>query len=141
MVAIGSVKDLAAQGGTQDEAGIGEAGEFALYGADAGCDLAGDLAGEEGLVGGSEEEGQDLASGLAEEEISEGWGGCTHFEYNCTQNEYVCTGKMRCRVTKAILSSHAPSVGGWCIRCRLPPPSAYRSVRLRSPHRFEHRNT
>jgi hypothetical protein len=87
VVAIGSVKDLAAEGGTHDESGIGEAGEFALDGADAGCDLPGDLAGEEGLVGGSEEERQDLASGLAEEEVPEGWGGCTHFEYNCTHSE------------------------------------------------------
>jgi len=81
VVAIGSIEDLAAEGGTPDEAGVGEAGEFALHGANAGGDFAGDLAGEEGLVGGSEEEGQDLAPGLAEEQVSDG-GGC------CTQNEY-----------------------------------------------------
>lgn len=81
VVAIGSVKDLAAEDGAHDESGIGEAGEFALHGADAGCDLSGDLAGEEGLVGGSEEERQDLAPGLAEEHVSDGWGGCTQNEY------------------------------------------------------------
>jgi hypothetical protein len=44
VVAISSVEDLAAEGRTHDEASVGEAGEFALYGADAGFDLAGDLA-------------------------------------------------------------------------------------------------
>jgi hypothetical protein len=29
-----------------------------------------------------------LAAGLAEKQVSDGWGDCTHFEYNCTQNEY-----------------------------------------------------
>ena len=54
----------------------------------AGAGLAGDLANEERLLGGSEEECEDLASGLAEKEVSDGGGWCTHFEYNCTQNEY-----------------------------------------------------
>jgi hypothetical protein len=88
VVAIGSVKDLATEDGTQDEAGFGEKIQLAAGGACACANVAGDLAKEEGLVGGSEEKRQDLAPGLAEEEVSDEWGGCTHFEYNCTQNEY-----------------------------------------------------
>jgi hypothetical protein len=88
VVAIGSVKDLATEDGTQDEAGFGEKIQLAAGGACACANVAGDLAKEERLVGSSEEEGQDLASGLAEKQVSDGWGVCTHFEYNCTQNEY-----------------------------------------------------
>ena len=80
--------DLATEDGTQDEAGFGEKIQLAAGGACACANVAGDLAKEEGLVGGSEEKRQDLAPGLAEEEVSDEWGGCTHFEYNCTQNEY-----------------------------------------------------
>ena len=97
MVAIGSVEDLTAEGGTHDEAGVGETGEFALHGADAGFDLPGDLAGEKGLVGGSEEERENLASGLTEKQVFEGWGCCTQNEYMVEESDGRLKSKKGCR--------------------------------------------
>ena len=53
--AIGAKKDLGTNGCALDEACCGEKSEFSLHGADAGFDLAGDLADKEGSIRCAEE--------------------------------------------------------------------------------------
>jgi hypothetical protein len=50
--------------------------------------LAGNLANEESFVGRTIQKRQNSTSGLAKEQIPDGCERRSHFENNCTQNEY-----------------------------------------------------
>jgi hypothetical protein len=66
----------------------------------------GDLADVEGLIGTAEKEREDAASGLAQGEIAECCGICTHYENTCNRNENISRAANRsCLIGKQIVDS------------------------------------
>ena len=87
MVSVGLIEDLHPGGGPLDQSNLRESLQLPLHGSHTRADLSRNLASKKGLVWHTEEERQNAASGLSEEEVSQGIRLCSHNENNCTRFE------------------------------------------------------